>query len=70
MVGAAAGLGDDMVNLQMAELKSGAAAPAASLLMPKQDMLVLPIRTRRVNVGAAGYVGAGRYQTVVKQVAH
>ena len=51
VVGAPARLRDDVVNLQVAELKGGAAAPAPAFLLPKEDVLVLAIGPGRLNVG-------------------
>ena len=66
VVGAAGGLGDDVVNFQMAELEGGAAAVAAAFLLAEQDVLVLAVGDGRGYIGAAGYVGAGGDQAVVE----
>ena len=49
-------LGDDVVNLQVSELERGLAAVAAALLLAEEDMLVLAVGDRRVDVGATGPV--------------
>ena len=67
---AAGVLGDDVINLQVAKLESGTAPAATALLQPEQDVLVLAIGDRRINVGAPWDVGARRYQTVVEQLSH
>ena len=56
VVGAAVGLRDDVVNLQVAELEGGAAAVAPAFLLAKEDVLVLAIGTGRVDVGAVRVV--------------
>ena len=58
MVVAAGVLGNDVVHLKEAELESGVATVATAFLLAEQDVLVLAIRDRRVNVGAPGYVGS------------
>ena len=67
---AAGVLGDDVINLQVAKLESGTPPAATALLQPEQDVLVLAIGDRRINVGAPWDVGARRYQTVVEQLSH
>ena len=63
-------LRDDMVNFQDAEGELAAAPVAPALLLAEQDVLVLAVGHRRVDVGAPGDVCAGSYQPVVEQVAH
>ena len=48
MAGVAAGLGDDVVNLQVSELEGGAAAIALAFMLAIQYVLVLAIGTRRI----------------------
>ena len=54
---AAGALGDHMINLQDTERELAAAAVAPPLLLAEQDVLVLAVRDRRVDVGASGDVG-------------
>ena len=57
---AAGALGDDVFNCQDAERVLAAAAVAPAFLLAEEDVLVLPIRGRHVNVGAPGDVGTSR----------
>ena len=63
-------LGNYVVNLKDTERELAAAPVAPSFLLAEEDVLVLPVRHRRVDIGAPGYVGAGGDQPVVEQVAH
>ena len=56
MAGSAAGLGNDVVNLQVSDLEGGAAAVALAFLLAIQHVLVLAIGTGRVDVSAARVV--------------
>ena len=51
--------GNDVVNLQDGERELAAATVAPALLLAEQDVLVLAVRHRRIDVGAPGSVGAG-----------
>ena len=66
----AAAPGDDVVHLEEAEGELAPASVASALLLAEQDVLVLAVRNRRVDVGANGDVSAGRDESVVEQVAH
>ena len=59
-----------MVNLKDAEGELVAASVAPALLLAEQDVLVLAVRYRRVDVGAPGDVCTGRHQPVVEQIVH
>ena len=50
VVRAPARLRDDVVNLQVAELKRRPAPVAPPFLLPEQHVLVLTVRNRRVNI--------------------
>ena len=63
-------LGNDVVDLEDTEWELAAASVAPTLLLAEQDVLVLAVRHRRVDVSAPGYVGAGRNEPVVEQVTH
>ena len=66
----AGALWDDVVNLQYAERELAAASVAPTLLLADEDVLVLPIRHRRVDVGADRDVGPRSNEPVVEQIAH
>ena len=53
-------LRDDVVYLQDLERELRPASVASALLLTKQDVLVLTVRHRHVDVSAPGDVGAGR----------
>ena len=69
MVGAAAVFRNDVVNGEIAVLEGHPTPVAPAFLLTEQNVLVLTVRCRRVDVCAPGDVGAGRYQPVVEQVA-
>ena len=48
VAGVAAGLGDDVVNLQVSELEGGAAPIALAFMLAIQYVLVMAIGTRRI----------------------
>ena len=54
VVGATAGLRNNVVNFQVAKLEGGATAVASPFLLAKEDVLILAIGTGRVDVGATG----------------
>ena len=59
MVGATASFRNNVVNGEITEGEFAAAADAPALLLAEQNVLVLPVLHRRVDVGTPGYVGAG-----------
>ena len=55
-----------MLHLQDSERKLAEAPVAPAFLLTEQDVLVQPVRHRRVDVGAPGDVGTSRDQPVVE----
>ena len=70
MVGAAAVFRNNVVNGEIAELEGRPTTVAPAFLLAEQDMLVLAVRHRRVDVRAPGNVRASRHQPIVEQITH
>ena len=61
---------DDVVHLKYAKWELTAVPVAPVLLLAEQDVFVLAVGYRGVDVGAHGYVGLGGNKPLVEQVAH
>ena len=59
-----------MVHFEYLEREVHPATSAPALLLPKQDMLILPVVDGRIYISTPGYVCPGRDKAVVKQATH
>ena len=63
-------LWDKVVYLEYLEWEVHPATRTTALLLPKEDMLILPVVDRGIYVSAPGYVCSGRYKAVVEEGPH
>ena len=69
-VGAAAGAGNDVIDLEQLEGEVAFAAVAKPFLLAVEDVLVLPVGDRGLDVGALRDVGARGDVAMVEEAAH
>ena len=70
MVSPAPCLRDNVVNLEYLEWEVHPATCTSALLLPKKDVLILPVVDGCIYVSAFWYICPGRYKAVVEEAPH